>query len=82
MHSSPGDLAVWSVDFVLDFDGWIIRSSAPAAGDPGVWTSVWIFELAEDGHLLLFICLSGPLFFFLCGPSDRDEGFLLLHPPA
>ncbi|GFV25741.1 hypothetical protein TNCV_2444451 [Trichonephila clavipes] len=46
-HSSPEDLAVWSavwsVDFVLDSDGWIVRSSAPApaVGAPGVWTSVW-----------------------------------------
>ncbi|GFY69698.1 hypothetical protein TNIN_230671, partial [Trichonephila inaurata madagascariensis] len=47
-RSSPGDLsvlsAVWIVDFVLDFHGWIVHSSAPgpAAGDLGVWTSVWI----------------------------------------
>ncbi|GFY62181.1 hypothetical protein TNIN_177211 [Trichonephila inaurata madagascariensis] len=50
-HSSPGDLAVWSVDFVLNFDDWIVRSSAPtpAAGDPGVWTSAWIVDSGCTG---------------------------------
>ncbi|GFW44214.1 hypothetical protein TNCV_2636121 [Trichonephila clavipes] len=40
-RSSPGDLAVGSFDFVLDFDCCIVLSSAPAAafGDPGVWTA-------------------------------------------
>ncbi|GFT93514.1 hypothetical protein TNCV_1852581 [Trichonephila clavipes] len=35
--------AVFSVDFVLDYDGWIVRfsDSAAAVGAPGVWTAVW-----------------------------------------
>ncbi|GFS43466.1 hypothetical protein TNIN_357311 [Trichonephila inaurata madagascariensis] len=41
-RSSPGTLAVWSFDLILDLDGWIVRSSAPAPalGDPGARTSV------------------------------------------
>ncbi|GFY62374.1 hypothetical protein TNIN_228881 [Trichonephila inaurata madagascariensis] len=123
-HSSPGDLAVWSFNFVLDYEcGWIIRSLDPLlllatlvfgllpvvltlvvrawplksedVGGKGLFlfaeVTLWIltvscskaslnYELAEDGNPLLFICLSGPLLLFLCGPSDRDEGFHLLHP--
>ncbi|GFW11198.1 hypothetical protein TNCV_5132091 [Trichonephila clavipes] len=38
--SSSGVLAAWSFDLVVIFDGWIVRSSAPAIGDPGVWTGL------------------------------------------
>ncbi|GFS30558.1 hypothetical protein TNIN_326081 [Trichonephila inaurata madagascariensis] len=38
-RSPPGDLAVWSFDLVLGYDGWIVRSLDPTPAFGGVWTA-------------------------------------------
>ncbi|GFY41200.1 hypothetical protein TNIN_53861 [Trichonephila inaurata madagascariensis] len=52
---------LYGVDLILDFDGWIVRSTVPAPvlGDPGVWISVCTGSASETVLLWTELVLLG-----------------------